>query len=1097
MENVPVKLNNPINEFHFFEDNQVLTADQLNRVIQYLDRQHRLTRTKLMGTGIVCGLEIRYINQTSISISKGAALTTDGDLLHLHTATNYTQFKPYDDKKARYAPFWPNENANSIDLFRLYAEDITDAEVDNLIPLENFNEGSRSLDNMVVVLYLNSFLEPPEDCTELDCDNAGPKQRAELIPLLIAQADLENIGLKSQDAFFKLPNIDMERVVLSNDRDEDTDNIPGAAITQRRHLFERFQTAVNNSKDNLVDALVKSCGENEGGYLQDLIRPLYNNANPAEKWKQTLDKHLTIDTNSTNTQYVYDFMKDLAEAYGEFKETIYDLYVECCPNPQSFAKHIMLGSLAGPATVYLPDNYRHYFCEAPILNQKDRRVQKAMMLHKRIDLMILAFNIPRFSSSRDIDITPSVHKNKTLSEKAIPFYYNTRLFPLAPYWNFEKNIRGQAAYTFSYHNRNDQNAIDAAKSPFRYCTTKYDHYRIEGHLGQELDNVEARLDLLKQRYNIGFKVEHIMISSDHRRVKLRPKYRFPGLNNLTFHYREEMFDNINLVRDFNKELETSAIDDNDFTDEPTLKNNLLTAKSKAVQMNSELEKVNISLFAKTETLETNFVKFETAYTSALSLGHEINENVFNSTQTKHTLPHQDFVVNNKLNRYKRFFDFRKKKKEKLQEQFLFQKFYEKNVGLEHLAGVPEGGTFVLVYEEVNNQNIVVADFALPYCCTFEEDPEVEITPPVQDDIKPPIKFIPPTAPPFRWIDKLDIFKIPKLNTRFTEVKSFATAFQTQSNDFYKTVIPSILTAKVDRGSITLPDNGGVLDPGFIDDRFGTLFTERFGDIESGIDERFTSLDNKFTNQGRGFDERFGSHQREINKIPGLQSQITTNRRETDKIPGLQTSVNRNSTQVNRIGAIESRVNTQQTQINKIDGLEASVRNINTEISDVDWSKVGRIGGGGTVIGRGGTGGNIPPVVIGRFGPAISPTTKALVGNIKSSNLQTLAANVVSLSDSVKTVQNKKRPSKADKEQLVALEQTLDTAILGLLSNIKGLKKDVKVTSDQANAINMLIEELNSFKTKAKLTTSKKALTALKKQHQKRSVLSGLLKKVKI
>ncbi len=47
----------------------------------------------------------------------------------------------------------------------------------------------------------------------------------------------------------------------------------------------------------------------------------------------------------------------------------------------------------------------------------------------------------------------------------------------------------------------------------------------------------------------------------------------------------------------------------------------------------------------------------------------------------------------------------------------FNEYVEKNSGLEHKHGVGKGGTFIMVYDPLNSQN-VIADFSLPYiCCT--------------------------------------------------------------------------------------------------------------------------------------------------------------------------------------------------------------------------------------------------------------------------------------------------------------------------------------------------------------------------------------------
>ena len=45
-------------EYQAFRENQLLTHQQLNDVIEFFEDQDRLTRTCLLGVGIVCGLRI-------------------------------------------------------------------------------------------------------------------------------------------------------------------------------------------------------------------------------------------------------------------------------------------------------------------------------------------------------------------------------------------------------------------------------------------------------------------------------------------------------------------------------------------------------------------------------------------------------------------------------------------------------------------------------------------------------------------------------------------------------------------------------------------------------------------------------------------------------------------------------------------------------------------------------------------------------------------------------------------------------------------------------------------------------------------------------
>ena len=81
------------NTYPVFEADQVLTNDHLNSMVNYLDQQDRLTRMKLVGSGIVCGLEIEPGND-EIKVTKGCALTSQGFMV-LHCDTVYTHFATY------------------------------------------------------------------------------------------------------------------------------------------------------------------------------------------------------------------------------------------------------------------------------------------------------------------------------------------------------------------------------------------------------------------------------------------------------------------------------------------------------------------------------------------------------------------------------------------------------------------------------------------------------------------------------------------------------------------------------------------------------------------------------------------------------------------------------------------------------------------------------------------------------------------------------------------------------------------------------------------------------------------------------------------
>jgi len=144
--------------YHRFVDNQVLTDDQLNEVLDHLNYQDKLSRTCLVGVGIVCGLEIAF-SGSNIKLGKGIAVTTDGDLLK-KDATLFKGFKQFKDEQVKYPRF-----LNGSAVMPLYELEVkTDAS--DVSPLSQFQaKTSIPKDRMVALLYLENFLKEEEDCS--------------------------------------------------------------------------------------------------------------------------------------------------------------------------------------------------------------------------------------------------------------------------------------------------------------------------------------------------------------------------------------------------------------------------------------------------------------------------------------------------------------------------------------------------------------------------------------------------------------------------------------------------------------------------------------------------------------------------------------------------------------------------------------------------------------------------------------------------------------------------------------------------------------------------------------------------------------------
>ena len=90
-------MENIINKkYPVFEANQVLSNKHLNGLVAYLEEQDRVSRTCLLGMGIVCGLEVELSSsEDELTINSGTALSSLGFLIKFEKTT-FTHFKDAD-----------------------------------------------------------------------------------------------------------------------------------------------------------------------------------------------------------------------------------------------------------------------------------------------------------------------------------------------------------------------------------------------------------------------------------------------------------------------------------------------------------------------------------------------------------------------------------------------------------------------------------------------------------------------------------------------------------------------------------------------------------------------------------------------------------------------------------------------------------------------------------------------------------------------------------------------------------------------------------------------------------------------------------------
>ncbi|WP_303924280.1 PKD domain-containing protein [Draconibacterium sediminis] len=507
------KLTEITTKYHTFVENQVLTEKQLNEFITYFDDQDRLTRVFLNGVGLVCGFKVSR-SGTKITISQGVGVTTDGDLIQLQKAVKksplkklvtgsltFSMYKKFKDDAASYSRFRKLSGGEEmafevLDLFELHPED---TEVEDVIPLSELAD----LNNMVVLLYLESFADDGDLCTAIDCDNQGVAQINRLRVLLVSKTDAEFIASNDVvytnhdrfEQYFNLPEPAVKRVILNQINTSKYEEL-------KRAYYDAIKgsTLNNNSTVTQLGQGISLIVKNFGKLLQVSISQTALNSALSK-----LNSYFNFSAYGVpfDIQYRYDLLKDLVDTYNELKDLLLQLKQLCLPDITAFPKHLMLGLLSEVNSE--PKDLRHDFYPSPASGCDGKEIEKAKNLLLKLFELINNYNI----NSGEIRITPS-NKLPELSQRSIPFYYKLDTNFLKA-WDYSKTKLFKHNYNLGYRIENLA-SVPQVQDPLSFNIDSSDFYRIEGHQGKDYRDVLEELDDQKKKYGLSFDVKALSVN---------------------------------------------------------------------------------------------------------------------------------------------------------------------------------------------------------------------------------------------------------------------------------------------------------------------------------------------------------------------------------------------------------------------------------------------------------------------------------------------------------------------------------------------------------------------------------------------------------
>jgi hypothetical protein len=474
MMDIKTSLDTISHEYTVFEADQVLTHEQLNGVVDYLTDHDRLTRVDLIGVGIYCGLQAA-LRTDRVRLTRGVGVTTDGDIARIPSDIEYTRYKRYDDTAPRYGKLLVGNTP--LKTWELLPATTTDPGAAALTAFEA-TEGVQ-LSSLSALILIESVDLDNDICSDTSCDSRGDRATETLRLLILdaaAAASIVGAPPTPAEASRTLDVIVIDRPLMTG-----VMNVGGLVV--------KYRIACNSVHAKLAAALPRLHVQ-AGSFLWD--------SDPTPAWLAQLTTLQTwFAASGLGIQYYYDYLKDVVETYSSLCEWLSGDTTVCVPDIGAFPKHLVLGRIVpGSGT-----DARTGFYPSSIVRAAVDRRGHARFLARKLGVLLSSWRLPTPGES-PVRITPSLFEDRSLEDRAIPYYYDPRYVPeVHDNWSFELSRRGMGRYNLSYHAPGNWAPGDAAR-PLESNLGRFTFFRVEGQLGRDINDVVAILVRAIRDYNL-------------------------------------------------------------------------------------------------------------------------------------------------------------------------------------------------------------------------------------------------------------------------------------------------------------------------------------------------------------------------------------------------------------------------------------------------------------------------------------------------------------------------------------------------------------------------------------------------------------------
>jgi len=519
-----------------FENGQVLTSASLNDIIDYVEPQDRLTRSRLVGIGVVCGLEADWSGGV-LTLSKGVAITSEGYLITedgvaLDRARPYNVPQPdantatdAEKAEARY-PFLfdGNQQRKAWELLPTSFQPAPGEPAPVAL-------SDAFLSDKTVMLFLERSRAALKNCDVNDCSDKGSEMSVTLRRLLVESDTADKIlAAEAEIAGRPVDRANHPRLSLQPLRMEKLDPAGAGTLDYPLLTAREFGLAVSQIA-RLLDA-----GNAAWNAYRPLLDPLWSQEQfPDGPLPQHHALPLLVGWAAVPvlTQYLYAAAADLTLAWNEVRTAAGRFDAECAPDEARFPRHVLLGDpvtqprastkapktvaeaqafdaaalTGGPGPDMPPVQRHHYFVPSP-LHGCGTAAQLQSLFHRFV-LIAQSYQLKGLVGS-PLRITPSRDGAAPLGDRAIPAWLG--FAPggdLHANWSWSRAMAGLRSTVSAYVLTGD----DLTRHPLLFRDDATDFLRVEGHVGLPLGTAIGRLITQKRQLGLSFGMTPVYLGS--------------------------------------------------------------------------------------------------------------------------------------------------------------------------------------------------------------------------------------------------------------------------------------------------------------------------------------------------------------------------------------------------------------------------------------------------------------------------------------------------------------------------------------------------------------------------------------------------------